>query len=114
MKQYNSCGDCTACCTVLSVPEINKDAGVKCDKLCNKGCSIYKDRPDSCKHIKCAYLLSPWREEWRPDKSGLLVVAFNSGVSVFKIKDKINNELKEVLNKIPKVTGYDCRNLYSS
>ena len=70
------CGDCTACCTELTVdtPEFAKPAGTPCIHLCEQGCGIHAVRPRICRTWFCA-----WRrgaslpDEARPDRSGLLV-----------------------------------------
>ncbi|MEN2746487.1 YkgJ family cysteine cluster protein [Sphingomonas sp. T9W2] len=71
-----SCGDCTACCTVLQVasPDFAKPAGVPCRHLTAAGCGIHAIRPHICRSWFCV-----WRREAdlpeaaRPDRSGLLV-----------------------------------------
>lgn len=71
-----SCGDCTACCTVLQVnsPDFRKPAGVPCTHLTERGCGIHAVRPHICRSWFCV-----WRrnadlpEAMRPDRSGLLI-----------------------------------------
>ena len=71
-----SCGDCTACCTELTVdtPEFAKPAGTPCIHLTGRGCGIHPVRPTICRTWFCV-----WRrdarlpDEARPDRSGLLV-----------------------------------------
>lgn len=71
-----SCGDCTACCTVLTVnsPDFAKPAGVPCVHLTAAGCGIHAVRPHICRTWFCV-----WRREAdlpdaaRPDRSGLLI-----------------------------------------
>ncbi len=71
-----SCGDCTACCTTLTVdtPDFAKPAGVPCVHLTTGGCGIHPVRPGICRTWFCV-----WRrdaglpDEARPDRSGLLV-----------------------------------------
>ena len=70
------CGDCTACCTHLTVnsPEFAKPAGVACRHLTAGGCAIHAVRPPICRTWFCV-----WRRRGdlpdaaRPDRSGLLV-----------------------------------------
>lgn len=71
-----ACGDCTACCTVLTVdtPDFRKPAGTPCTHLASQGCGIHAVRPPICRSWFCG-----WRrdaglpDEARPDRSGVLV-----------------------------------------
>lgn len=70
-----SCGECTACCHVKSVPELGKPTQRACAHLCRKGCGVYGQRPTSCREYACL-----WRqgfldadERLRPDRLGVLV-----------------------------------------
>jgi len=66
------CGDCTLCCTVTYVPELNKAAGTPCTN-CNGGCTIYNERPVSCRNYKCEWLNGRLEDEMRPDKIHALI-----------------------------------------
>lgn len=67
------CGDCTVCCTLSNVPEVNKKPGEKCKHCVNKGCSIYDKRPQVCRDFECAYLQSNADNvNLRPDKCGMM------------------------------------------
>ena len=87
-----TCGDCSACCTVLWIPQNaampeGKVAGVPCDKLITiggstKGCGIYDSRPSVCSEYRCVWLanadaLMPrhmkTEEAQRPDLCGLMI-----------------------------------------
>jgi Fe-S-cluster containining protein len=68
------CGACTACCTILAVRELNKNVYEACQHLCAQGCSIYTDRPRTCRAWSCM-----WREgklegdeRRRPDQLGVM------------------------------------------
>ena len=65
------CGDCTACCTLSVVPELNKKAWEQCAH-CDKGCKIYDKRPQVCRDFECAYLQGGTNIELRPDKCGIM------------------------------------------
>lgn len=70
------CGDCTACCTVLTVdsPDFRKPAGAPCVHLGARGCGIHAVRPEICRTWFCAWRrVAEMPEEARPDRSGLLV-----------------------------------------
>ena len=70
------CGDCTACCTELTVdtPEFAKPAGTPCVHLCEQGCGIHVVRPRICRTWFCAWRrVASLPDAARPDRSGLLV-----------------------------------------
>jgi len=71
MEQPRACGDCMACCTVTHVPELNKPVGVTC-KHCEKGCSIYEERPNSCRAFACAWLQGDLADDMRPEMIGVM------------------------------------------
>jgi len=70
------CGDCVACCTVLTVdtPDFKKPAGTPCTHLVSRGCGIHAVRPHICRTWFCAWRrVAGMPDEARPDRSGLLV-----------------------------------------
>jgi hypothetical protein len=70
------CGDCTACCVVLTVdtPDFKKPAGTPCSNLTARGCSIHDVRPHICRSWFCAWRrVADMPDDARPDRSGLLV-----------------------------------------
>lgn len=71
-----ACGDCTACCTVLTVdtPDFSKPAGTPCAHLTSHGCGIHPARPPICRTWFCAWRrIAAMPDEARPDRSGFLV-----------------------------------------
>lgn len=66
------CGSCTFCCTVTAVPEIQKPERSDC-KHCKGGCSIYEQRPTSCRTFSCAWLDGDLPSWMRPDKIGVMI-----------------------------------------
>lgn len=97
MSKFRECGPCTACCTALSVDEIEKPAGEPCSQLCSsgRGCAIYRTRPEACRTFSCWWLAELSKDvdkmfkrklhrkppppalkpEDRPDRSGVLLHA---------------------------------------
>lgn len=61
------CQDCTGCCTVFEVKDVSKAFGEPCKylghTLFGKGCTIYEERPDACRHYICLWLDSQRRPE---------------------------------------------------
>ena len=70
-----SCGGCGACCKLPEIVELNKPAHVTCvNYVAAQGCSIYPERPGSCRAFECGYLQNPaLGEEWRPDRAGFML-----------------------------------------
>lgn len=71
-----SCGDCTMCCTTLTVdsPDFKKPAETPCVHLGARGCAIHAVRPHICRTWFCAWRrVAKMPEGARPDRSGLLV-----------------------------------------
>lgn len=79
MEAINKCGECTECCTVLSVKELDKPAYKKCSKCFNE-CTIYASRPQSCKRFNCTWLLSGWKKEYRPDRLKMVFCTTSKGM----------------------------------
>ena len=71
------CGECSVCCVVLNVDtkEFQKLPGVACAHLCTSGgCAIHDTRYEVCRTYHCGWrALGQLGEEWRPDKSGVLI-----------------------------------------
>lgn len=72
------CQDCTGCCIVFAVKEVEKEFGEPCKHLgktlFGQGCQIYAERPDACARYVCLWLDSQRRkdvekmpENMRPD-----------------------------------------------
>lgn len=71
------CGECSACCIRLTidVPELQKHADVPCQELSAVGgCRIYDTRPNVCRNWYCGWrFLDYLDDDWRPDRSGVLL-----------------------------------------
>ena len=66
------CGNCTVCCTLSVVLELNKKAGEHCFNCIDHGCKIYGKHPQVCKDFECAHLQAGTNIELRPDKCGVM------------------------------------------
>lgn len=73
-----SCGGCTACCTLMNIPEFDNPAGTPCPKECSTGCSIHEIKPKTCKEYECAWLGSGLDEAFRPDKIRVMISMYNT------------------------------------
>jgi hypothetical protein len=72
LKSPRSCGECTACCTVLEVPFAGERERCR-HELPKGGCEIYGEHPVECQSFWCAWLWGLWDEEDRPDQSGVII-----------------------------------------
>lgn len=70
-----SCGDCSLCCKILRINVLDKPAGVWCQHFAKGvGCSIHSASPHECQKFQCYWTLSETMgEEWRPDRSKLVI-----------------------------------------
>lgn len=61
------CQDCTGCCIVFEVKDVNKAFGEPCKHISRTpdgaGCGIYETRPDTCQRYVCLWLDSQRRPE---------------------------------------------------
>jgi hypothetical protein len=71
------CGDCTLCCKLLIVSELEKPKGQWCRHVdMSKGCTIYSERPQSCRTFRCVWLMDPNLDEaWKPNRCNMILVA---------------------------------------
>lgn len=67
------CGECTLCCKLLPVKELEKGADTRCQHQGRKGCAIYHQLgfPGSCGLWNCAWLGG--EDVPRPDRCGWVV-----------------------------------------
>ena len=75
-----NCDECTVCCTLCVVPELNKGVGEYCVKCNVGGCQIYGTHPRSCKDFECAYYQGGSNVELRPDKCGMMFFKKNERI----------------------------------
>lgn len=69
-----SCGECSACCSVLRVDELAKPAGRDCvHQRSTGGCGIHVRRPPICRAYHCLWLQGGLEDDERPDRTGGLV-----------------------------------------
>jgi hypothetical protein len=73
----SGCGECTKCCTLMAVEELQKKPCDTCIHVSGSKCSIYQFRPKSCREFECIWLqtqktTSPWPKRMRPDRCGVM------------------------------------------
>lgn len=117
------CDGCTACCTVKQIAELNKPEHTKCEHVKDSvdmhppargGCTIYKDRPQSCLDYFCAWrygILGDDRK-FRPDRIGLvfdIAEAPPPGVLMVSVREVTPGKVEEnmgLLNELVAARGY--------
>ncbi len=75
LAQPKPCGDCSLCCKVFKVPELDKPKGVWCRHFVKgTGCGVHATRPPVCRNYQCVWTLAaPLDEQWRPDRAGFVI-----------------------------------------
>lgn len=78
-RDRRSCGDCTACCTVIGVADLKKPEWTLCQHCSPKrtsravpGCKIYATRPQPCRDYHCLWTLGMGKRTHRPDLLGII------------------------------------------
>ncbi len=85
-----ACGNCTMCCKLLRIEELDKPVGEWC-RHCDigKGCRIYDSRPEPCRGFNCGYLTLPMvGEHWFPAKSRMIVYPAPDGKRISIVVDQ--------------------------
>jgi hypothetical protein len=78
------CDECTLCCKVMAIEELDKPAGKWC-RHCQprRGCRIYDNRPGECREFNCLWLLDTrFGPHWKPSKSKLVLTTSEDGIEV--------------------------------
>ena len=76
-----ACGECSLCCTVLRVDELEKPAGRDCaHQRAGGGCAIHAERPRICRAYHCLWLRGGGEAADRPDRLGALVDVVSDGI----------------------------------
>jgi hypothetical protein len=79
-----ACGDCTLCCKVMAIEELEKPAGAWCGHCePGTGCRIYAQRPAECRTFDCLWLLDPrLGGHWKPSVSRLVLTTSEDGIEI--------------------------------
>ena len=71
-----TCGGCVECCRVipLDLPELAKPTGELCAYCVEgAGCAVHAIRPQTCRVWFCLWRVVDLSDDWRPDRSGVIV-----------------------------------------
>lgn len=104
----NNCGECTACCLVFDIPEIQKQKHTLCVN-CEEGCTIYHKRPKTCKEYECAWLKGNWNEKLRPDNCGVIIDLNINGYQALRFKDEVDPIIMKQIEFIKKTYNIDIQ-----
>lgn len=77
------CGECSLCCRVMGVTEINKPEGVWCDQVSedrSRGCLVYATRPETCRGMDCLWKAGALPEVLSPHRTRVVAVASETAV----------------------------------
>ena len=92
-----SCQDCTMCCKLVAVHELEKPAQSWCEHCeIGVGCKIYDRRPADCRTFYCGWLLDPRiSDAWQPSKSKMVVKFEPKRIVIHVDKDRRDQWRKE-------------------
>ena len=83
------CGDCSLCCTLLGVKELEKKANERCGNNVHGCCAIYEQRPISCGEFSCLWLQGKLPLEMKPNLCHVVVggMSDSSGLILYVDSD---------------------------
>jgi hypothetical protein len=92
-----SCQDCTLCCKLVAVFELEKPAQQWCQHCeIGKGCMIYDTRPADCRTFYCGWLLDERiSDDWRPSHCRMVVKFEPKRIVIHVDKDRRDQWRKE-------------------
>lgn len=106
-----SCGECTACCLLLDIDELQKPAEVLCPSCTGSGCGVYETRVSACRNYYCAWRRVEAMPDWaRPDRlrvmfeltrpspaQNILAKLYIRGIAFDSIQDFASPEVGQVI-----------------
>ena len=78
------CEDCTLCCKVMAIDELEKPAGTWCQHCkAGSGCKIYAERPTECQTFNCLWLIDErLGPHWKPNRSKVVLTTSEDGLEI--------------------------------
>jgi hypothetical protein len=100
MEKADKCKGCTSCCELNTISEINKEKYKMCKHCNGSGCSIYDNRPISCKKYYCSYAqVDNANIELRPDNCKMIFERATDDGDIFLAVQDIKFEITDVARK---------------
>ena len=83
-RNHKVCADCTLCCTVYEIPDLEKKQGHACVHTHRDGgCDIWGLHPSLCQEFKCLWLRhKDMNALWRPDIAGFVLRLDTDGTTL--------------------------------
>lgn len=104
----NYCGDCTLCCKLMSVVEIQKPRASWCPHVAGDkhGCTIYADRPAPCEHWACGWWRSqrsanPLPPQLRPDRCHVVINQDPKGITWLHVDPDYSEAWRKAAKRQP-------------
>lgn len=114
MENKHKCGDCSLCCKLLHVIELDKRAGTWCEHCdVGHGCTIYQQRPQSCQDFECMWLQEDsMPEDLKPNKSHCVLWVNETGeIMMVSVDPNFPNSYKQgEMGKLLENTYYTVPN----
>lgn len=106
---FRECGDCVACCSGYLIGNSygNKfGTGKPCAFLVKGDCSIYEDRPETCRTYQCAWTQGLFNEDMKPTLSNVMISVEYDGVKqylkVMKLSNIISSDVEKQIDEFCK------------
>ena len=79
-----ACGDCTLCCKLMAIDELEKPVGSWCQNCkAGSGCKIYAERPTEWRTFNCLWLIDERLGLlWKPNKSKVVLTTAEDGTEI--------------------------------
>ena len=116
MAPERACAGCTKCCVSLAVRELQKLAFTPCVHLGDRCCTIYPDRPPSCRAFKCLWLRGMLPREFKPEHCGVvfsgsadgkrLVAMVDAGLTIDDLEQPVIALLHQLAREWPETLAY--------
>lgn len=82
-----SCGTCTLCCKVYTIPELAKPMGRWCP-ICapGRGCTKHAERPHTCRAFDCLWITTDFLgPEWKPERAKFVLSVTRDNVLTVQV-----------------------------
>ena len=88
-QPIRECGDCTLCCKLMAIEDtpsgLDTPMGETCKHVCERGCAIYKTRPEPCRTWVCLWLQGMFPDDQKPNTIGVTVHLAKLRTSYFRM-----------------------------